>query len=455
MSKVLFQKQKQYLDFQRRGETIPLPDSIQQDLDLIFTNKLDHHLIHKQFIVDNTPIHIFSLNIAQISPMRTMVVFNRGVSSTMRSKPNLLAQKYSEEFLDTIVPELVKKYAPLVTEIANQNRGKRSNQCVGIPLEHPIYKDKLLTSRFQKILKIIPRYAEPGPPKQHQTVFYKRFPDGLYLDFIFDDETVEEYELRLLYTLQLIQHKTRDLQNVIILLQEIQPFPSFLNVYQPNFSDIFHLIFDSVENISKQTFQQAIKTNNQPIIFKKLKYDELYGKSCNLLLTRNWSLPIYGPFYDKKITFYNPKQKTKTSYTLKTESDLQKTLGGTDKILEFFRGTAKSLYQNVKYVILECKLIIYNIHSVFWDDHLILENFIKMIIPQLEQNLKKGFKSIIAGDFNFSLSYEFMHRLKKIAELSKVQVELINTPEILYGLEPNSTYDGFIYKANDSATLLT
>ena len=80
------------------------------DNDLIQSKCIDHHMLYKRLCIKQKFLNIYSVNIAQISHIRTMTMFNK-INSFLRSYENSLTndKEFAKKLFDEM-PRIIIKH---------------------------------------------------------------------------------------------------------------------------------------------------------------------------------------------------------------------------------------------------------------------------------------------------------------------------------------------------------
>lgn len=342
------------------------------DSNNFLSNKIiDHNVLH-HFVETKCPksgFHLYSLNIAQISDLRTMVIFNKINKYLKTFESEEYIKKKEMMHLFDNMHQIILKH-----ELENRIIEEGSKQMI---VDSNIINDlKELCPSNINIDYIYLRKYTPKTKSKNDELFRKRFEpcNFRYFDIVFLEENLESYENRLRQVLQFFEKQT-ETERCVILFQEINPV---LNAY-----DIISQF--SCFRIVDPTFHQMGKLN-----------DKFFSKSINILLTRNFKHRISKQVSDPLIDFF--------AYQ------------GHDR--------QKNEFQNVRYYLPKFKLYIYNIHSYLFTNKKILHAMENVLIPQMLD--MKHF--IIIGDLNFKLNDEHFHKLKELLMFYKISMDFKALP---------------------------
>ena len=358
---------------------------------LIEEKCIDHYIIKKEVNLNNNKIYIYSINIAQLSHIRTMTMYN---------KLNCFLKNYEVPIEQKIIKKFFNEMSFIILKYKLEN----------IEIEEGMkeeIKDPAILKDISSLLDNIPFihvYLRKYIPKdQFKTdpIFKKRFKktNYIYFDIIFQEESIATYKKRVFKTIQHLVKDSKYIKNVIFCFQEIYPLIEFLDIIY-KFKDL--VVIDP-------------KINNEKKIDDKL-YKVLFFKSNNILITKKCPFTFYriDNGYDLFLNFFNHKRQN----------------GEIDR----------NINQNIKYYIKELDLYLYNIHSYLYCDKRIKTMFYEKFIPYFKNNLKK--KIILIGDFNFQMKEETKKILEEKLQEEKIFVEFYPNPFSLKKIN----YDGIIMK---------
>lgn len=358
---------------------------------LIEDKCIDHYIIKKEIQMENLKFFIYSINIAQLSHIRTMTMYN---------KLNCYLKNYEVPF----DPKIIKKFFNHMSTIILKYGLEKLDIKEGTKEQ---IKDPNILKDISILLDNIPfkylylrKYTPKGQLKT-DILFKKRFEktNYIYFDIIFKEESIKTYKKRVYKTIQYLVNDSCYKKNVLFCFQEIYPLIEFLEIVQ-DFKDL---------NVI------------DPKIFREDKiedslYKVLFFKSNNILITRRCCF---------------------TFHRLDSDSDM---------FLNFFHHKKqngekdRNMNQNVKYYINELDLYLYNIHSFLYSDKQIKRNFQEKFIPFFEKNPKKNM--IFIGDFNFQMKKETKIEIEKKLKDIDIFVEFYPNPFS----RKKKNYDGIIVK---------
>jgi ssRNA-specific RNase YbeY (16S rRNA maturation enzyme) len=450
------------------GRTLQIQQNLKQDLNLVYNEITDHHIIHKKFFIQEEEFNIISLNIAQLAQERSMIIFGKYLADLLRSKKNLLKNKNFKENIKNMsfeetVADIVKEYLPGDLSPTNSKITiKKSDPSHNSRYQNLFTEIENLynkaTGRKMELQRIEFRCGETkkSPSKIKNLYKYDNVTTHVkYCDFYFEDGELspEQYAKRLEKALTSLRKRTEKMQNVFICLQEINPYNTFVDTFV-NFNN------DNYFTLILPTFIEGatnllLLCNNNYVEKNQSKTDELMvnirTQNQNQFKTINDITPIENKEDKKK------EDNMKEEGNMKKEDKKIKD----DNIIKVFRGVKKKRTQNLLYEIITktgATLHLYNIHGEWIENQSIMKIFQDIIIPKIEENKNKNIITIIVGDFNFFLTHDYLHRLQLLLRSKDIHSEFTYTPEVLYDeldsckdinndcSEPNSL-DGFIYAA--------
>lgn len=367
------------------------------DKDLIESKCIDHHILYKRLCMKQKFLNIYSVNIAQISHIRTMTMFNK-INSFLRSYENSLTndKEIAKVLFDTM-PSIILKY----------NLHKESIE-EGSKVE---VKDVKVLRDLQRIVPnysfdivYLRKYTPVGKFKTDD-IFKERFQktNYIYFDIYFKCEDIKVYKDRIRKTLKTLDKISKRKKNVLICLQEIKPLLEFMIVL--NEFKHLNLLFPKILDIEneKETFEKNYKT--------------LFFKSNTILLSKNLEYSVsQHTTKDVLLDFFNRKRL----------------LNGTSI-------TERNKNQNIKYYIPALNLYLYNIHSFIYKDKRILDFFQSKGLDFI-QNIKKNI--LIIGDLNFQMSPYILSNVYKMFSSNNIESNFVETP--FY--KKKKTFDGYILK---------
>lgn len=311
------------------------------DGNLIRENIIDHHILYKKVHIHNYDINIYSINIAQKSDLRTMMMFNK-IQCFLKGGQRAIVD-YS--FFDRI-PDLLLKYDYHLREVVEGDKVELKDEKFLKDLE------KYTKRPFEKVFL---RKYTPKDQFVTDSIFRTRFErtNFRYIDIIFEEEKLEHYRNRVSQVLKHLEHLSTGKDNVMFCFQEIKPIKVFLQESMKNKSWV---LIDPCQLTVKQE-----------------------KKSNNVLFVKNF------PFKVKRLT------------TIKHDTIL--------KIFNheiFYEGewvSQRNPNQNVKFYIPALKCFFYNIHSFLNEEKTIMLHLDKI----LTYLFARKSKFIIIGDLNFKL----------------------------------------------------
>lgn len=368
------------------------------DDDLIESKCIDHHILYKRLCMKQKFLNIYSVNIAQISHIRTMTMFNK-VNSFLRSYENSLTndKDFAKKLFDEM-PKIIMKYNLHKEEIDEGSKVE--------------IKDSKVIKDLQKLVPYstfdvvyLRKYVPKGKYKTDE-IFKTRFEktNYIYFDIYFQREDVNVYKNRIRKTLTSLDKASKRKKNVLICLQEIKPLLEFMIVLE-EFPQ-FKLQFPNLTNIQteKENYEKKFKT--------------LFFKSNTILLAKNFQFSIFQSITnDVLLDFFNHK-----------------------KIMNGQIIYERNKNQNVKYYIPALNLYIYNIHSFIYKDRRIIDFFQSKGLEFIKNNQKNFF---IIGDLNFQMSPTIIKSFTKILHTNNISCNFVETP--FY--KKKKTFDGYLFRA--------
>lgn len=463
------------------GRTLRIQQNLKQDLNLVYNEITDHHIIHKQFIIQGEEFNIISLNIAQLAQERSMIIFGKYLADLLRTKNNLLKNKKFKENINNVfeenVADIVKKYLP--SDLSPTNKKipvLKSDLPDNLEYEdlftgiENLYQN--VTGRKMELQRIEFRSGDTVSAKSPQQIKVLYPYDDVtkhvkYCDFYFKDGELDpkQYKDRLVKVFESLKKRTQNMNNVFICLQEINPFNSFVEIF-----NIFKNDFTLISPKSRKGTTNLLLLRNNRYVYvetNQLKTDELMmnirTQNQNQINTINDITPIPIEKKEKKEDI-KEEGNMKKEDNMKEEDNMKKEDKKIkdDNIIKVFRGVdSKGPTQNLLYEIKTqtgAILHLYNIHTEWNKNESIINIFQDIIIPKIEENKKNKIITIIVGDFNFFLTHDYLHRLQLLLRSKDIHSEFTYTPEVLYDeldsckdvnndcSEPSSL-DGFIYAA--------
>lgn len=344
---------------------------------------IDHRIVYRNFFVKNVEINLYSLNIAQKSDLRTMLMFNKIQCFLKGSEKSKI--KIDASFFDEI-PDLLIKFNLHLKDIEEGSKNEIKD------VEFLKALRKITKNNFEKVF--LRRYVPKGKLKTDD-VFRKRFEktNYNYIDIVFSEEKIAQYQKRIQTILRHLEKITETKKNLIFCFQEIKPISIFL----------------------KEISQLKDWSVVDPVSFS-IKQE---SKSNNVLIQKNFP------------------HKIERLHTIKHDTILQIF---SKEIFE--NGTYvsyRNINQNVKYFIPDLKLYLYNIHSFLQTDSSVLDIFKNKIIPYMES---KQDPIVMIGDLNLKME---MSTLKKLSSfLSGKKIDYLFTPS--FTNRKIKTYDACILR---------
>lgn len=337
---------------------------------LIKENLIDHNLIHFEVPSKKTSsLHLYSINIAQISHVRTMVMFNkinRYLKTSINNNQDYLKKKDVNYIFDNMY-EIILKYQMENTEIIEGSKILIIDSNIILDLRELCKCD----IEYVYLRKYIPKSKS-----KLDELFKKRFEkcNYRYFDLVFEEESIEKYLYRITKVFDYLEEITKDRKS-ILLFQEINP------------------ILDFCDLLKKYSCFRIIDPN-----FSKVEkiHEKIFSKSVNVLVTRNFNHRIYKQPPDQIVHFF--------SYE------------GHDK--------HKNEYQNIKYYLPAFKLNLYNIHSYLYSNKKLLQ----IMEQQLIEKMKNSSNFIIIGDLNFKLNTDNKKILESNLEKENISCNLYSLP---------------------------
>ena len=348
---------------------------------------IDHNIIYHFYDDKKNGFHIYSVNIAQISDLRTMVIFNK-INKYLKTSPNTNIETFKKKNLNFLFDNMYKIILKYNLENAEIEEGSKT-----LIVDSNIILDlKNLCVDDVGIDYVYLRKYTPKMKSKNDEIFKIRFEqcNFRYFDIIFEEETIESYQKRIQKIMMYLNEITQN-QKCIIFLQEINPI-----------LDAYHIIEYNTEfTVIDPNFSQMVKSNNGKV------NEKIFSKSFNVLLTKNFN------------------------HRIKKMED--------DSIIDFFRFRGnekqKNEFQNVKYYLPKFKLYLYNIHSYLFTNKKILSIMESFFLEEM----KKMENIIIIGDLNFKFTNNYLEEFKSLLDKHAIKYELYSLP-----FSP-STYEGKLY----------
>ena len=369
-----------------------------KDDNLIKKNIIDHHYISYNIEFNNLNIKILNLNVAQRNIFRSYASFN-DIGVYLRTQKNL-------DIVNSIDKDkLYKELSKIIYEKKKLNKDLKElindNFYIKLYDKKNIYDIKIVDKLYNKIYKITKlKPLEIILKKNNRKwddkldMLNKLYPQGYYIDIIFDKEDQDDYYKRLKSSLKFLLKQVNKEKEFIITLQEINP------LYE--------------NNVLNKKVDKILNKLNLQLIDLKTDYDKVKTNSI-LLIKKNSNLNISI-----------------------MEKDIKKNENKNKLIKHFSEG--KSLRQNIRYELKvgNKKLEIFNIHTKLIDNEEALKKFIEIIKYSKNKNI------IIVGDMNLQINSNTMNDLNKLLRDNDMIIDFIATPSINYS--NNFTYDVFIAK---------
>ena len=369
-----------------------------KDDNLIKKNIIDHHYISYNIEFNNLNIKILNLNVAQRNIFRSYASCN-DIGVYLRTQKNL-------DIVNSIDKDkLYKELSKIIYEKKKLNKDLKElindNFYIKLYDKKNIYDIKIVNKLYNKIYKISKlKPLEIILKKNNRKwddkldMLNKLYPQGYYIDIIFDKEDQDDYFKRLKSSLKFLLKQVNKEKEFIITLQEINP------LYE--------------NNVLNKKVDKILNKLNLQLIDLKTDYDKVKTNSI-LLIKKNSNLNISI-----------------------MEKDIKKNENKNKLIKHFSEG--KSLRQNIRYELKvgKKKLEIFNIHTKLIDNEEALKKFIEIIKYSKNKNI------IIVGDMNLQINSNTMNDLNKLLRDNDMIIDFIATPSINYS--NNFTYDVFIAK---------
>lgn len=362
-------------------------------MDLIKEKCIDHYILYEEVNIKQKKIHLYSINIAQLSHIRTMTMYNK-LNCFLKNYEIPIDNKKVQEIFNEI-PNIILKY----------NLHKKDIE-EGIKEE---VKDKRVLKELLKLTeypfeKVYKRKYIPKGRFLTDNIFKKRFEQTnyIYLDIIFKEESIKVYKKRVYKTCQYLVSCSKKQKNVLFCFQEIYPIINFVEVI---------VKFPKLTIIDPK-IKDFYNTKEEDL------YKTLFFKSNNVLISKDF------PFHVERI---------KTEYDIFLNFFNCRKWNGSNWITE------RNMNQNIKYYIPDLDLYIYNIHSFLYRDKKIKTIFEESFIPFLKKNKKKF---IFVGDFNFQMKEETIEYIKELLKKENIISRFVINPFSL----KKKNYDGIIIK---------
>lgn len=364
-------------------------------MDLIKEKCIDHYILYEEVNIYRTQqkLHLYSINIAQLSHIRTMTMYNK-LNCFLKNYEIPINNKKVQEIFNEI-PNIILKY----------NLHKKDIE-EGIKEE---VKDKKVWKEILKLteypfVKIYKRKYIPKGRFITDDIFKKRFEQTnyIYLDIIFKEESIKLYKKRVYKTCQYLVSRSKKQKNVLFCFQEIYPIINFLEV----------IVKFPKLNVIDPKIKDFYNTKEEDL------YKTLFFKSNNILIAKDFPFHIerIRTEYDIFLNFFNCRKWDGNNWI-----------------------TERNINQNIKYYIPTFDLYLYNIHSFLYRDKKIKTIFENSFIPFLKKSKKKF---IFIGDFNFQMKEETIEYIKEILKKENIISRFIINPFSL----KKKNYDGIIIK---------
>ena len=332
---------------------------------------IDHNILHHVIKIKNDQFDIYSLNVAQISDLRTMTIFNK-INKYLKTSEEAIEylKKKDLHYLFDEMHKVILKYNLHLDDVEEGSKKLIVDSNIIIDMKEisktPIQIDYLYLRKYT-----------PKENSKNDLLFRKRFEkcDFRYFDIIFEEENVKSYEKRIQSVLEFLVEKVGD-KKCLFLFQEINPILNF---------------YDMVKEFSTLKIVDPTFNNNGKIS------EKIFTKSMNVLLsTKNFNHRVKKQDNDEIINFFAYEGHEKQ----------------------------KNEYQNIKYYLPKFKLYLYNIHSFLFCNKQIIQAFHSPLIDQIQQ---QNFVLII-GDLNFKLNEDHYHDFMKMLEENNIECELKSLP---------------------------
>jgi len=359
---------------------------------LLKGNVIDHNILYQRIPLNKKKTsfaNVYSLNIAQISHIRTMVIWNK-IHCYLKSSTHLMSsisKKLLNDLFDTM-PLFIEKYNLKDIKIDEGSKLLIVNEELKSDLKAIL--QNTVDIEFIYLRKYIPKNNTKS-----DSIFRERFAkvNYHYFDIIFREETIEEYSTRVRNVLKSFMELAQNQDNVLFLLQEINPILDFLTVIEESQFRQFFKVVDP-------TFHNADDRKHN---------EKTFTRSVNVLLSH-------------KFAFSHRIERRPA-----------------DHLIHFFssygRTNEKNEYQNLKYYITKYRLSLYNIHG-----NMTTKRYsINQLLGYLE-GIDKNIRFILMGDLNLKMS----------ADIYKYFTEKLFSYDIQYDLRPlpnsKNIYEGCIYR---------
>jgi hypothetical protein len=335
---------------------------------------LDHNIISKTLQMNkHVSLNLLSINLCQIAHLRTMTMHNK-LHCFLRTinKEHYISQPQMNHLFENMKLIIIKH------DLHKEEIKVGSKKLVVDPdIIHDMvqYLPPGKSIEYMYIRRYVPK---ENSTKKNDKLFCQRFQicNFIYFDIIFKEESLHDYQTRVVSIFKLLEEKTNSTSNTIICLQEVNPILSFYEIICKHFPCF------TVVDPKFSSFE-----------YKKVD-PKLFTKSVSCLLKRNFGFRI-----------------TKVP---------------NDNIIDFFAynssSNRKNNMQNIKYFIPKFNLYLYNIHGYLFNNKKITRNLNSMFAWSEAMNI------IIIGDFNWRLNDNYMKIVKTILEKENVQYSFYRLP---------------------------
>ena len=244
--------------------------------ELIKKNAIDHNILYQRIPLNKKKTsfaNVYSLNLAQISHIRTMVIWNKihcYLKSTNLTMYSSISKKLLNDLFDAM-PRFIEIYNLQDVEM---DEGAKV-----------LIVNEELKRHFKEILKnsldiefIYLRKYIPKNNTRSDSIFRERFAkvNYHYFDIVFREESVQEYSSRVRHVLDTFLKLAKDQTNVLVLLQEINPILDFVNVIEEESK--FKHFFKLIDPVFNQKNDDDRKYN-----------EKIFTRSVNVLLSHNFN----------------------------------------------------------------------------------------------------------------------------------------------------------------------
>ena len=361
--------------------------------ELLKDNVIDHNILYQRIPLNKKKTsfaNVYSLNLAQISHIRTMVIWNK-IHCYLKSSTRLMSsisKKLVNDLFDAM-PTFIEKYNFQDIKIEEGSKLLIVNEQLKTDLK------KILQNTIDIEFIYLRKYIPKNNTKS-DSIFRERFAtvNYHYFDIIFREETIQEYSTRVRKVLQTFQKLVKNQENVLVLLQEINPILDFLSVIEESQFRLFFKVVDPTFHNAEDDRKHNEKT---------------FTRSVNVLLSYKFA--------------YSHRIERRPA----------------DHLIYFFssygRSNEKNEYQNLKYYITKYRIALYNIHG-----NMTTKKYsINQLLGYLE-GIDKNIRFVLMGDLNLKMS----------GETYKYFTDKLYTYDIQYDLKPlpnsKNIYEGCIYR---------